>query len=255
MHAIDLTGRRFGRWTVVRRAANPDGGQARWECVCECGTRKVVKSIALRRGLSQSCGCLKRERLAERARHGHARTGKLTPTYYSWAGMLARCENPDHVAFMRYGGRGIRVCAQWHDFEQFLADMGDKPRGTSLDRIDTDGDYTPANCRWASSRTQARNTSLNHRLTYQGETLCVAEWAERLGMHPASLNDRLQSGWSVERTLTTPTGTRNDNVKSRRITARGETHTLAEWARILGTKPVTLHMRLKRGWSVERALS
>jgi hypothetical protein len=118
--------------------------------------------------------------------------------------MMDRCRHPSHVRFARYGGRGIKVCERWESFENFLADMGNRPHGATLDRINTDGDYEPGNCRWATRVEQARNLNRNHRLTLNGESLPLSAWAERLGMCAATIRYRVEEGWSDEAALTTP---------------------------------------------------
>lgn len=118
--------------------------------------------------------------------------------------MIQRCENPNATGYERYGGRGIQVCERWRTFENFYAGMGERPEGMTLDRIDVDGNYEPSNCRWATDREQTRNASHNHRLTYGGETLTVAEWAEKTGLPYGVIYDRLRDGWTVEDVLTTP---------------------------------------------------
>ena len=118
--------------------------------------------------------------------------------------MKFRCSNPNHVAFARYGGRGIRVVERWETFANFLADMGERPPGTSLDRIDNDGDYTPQNCRWATARQQQSNTIKVRRLDYQGHTASLAEWARKVGIRESTLRERLRRGWDVGRALTAP---------------------------------------------------
>jgi len=116
-----------------------------------------VRGTTLRNGMTRSCGCLATELKRERATtHGHATT-RTTPTYNSWAQISQRCENKNNAAFNNYGGRGITVCARWRVFENFLADMGERPLGCSLDRVNNDGNYEPVNCRWATRLEQARN--------------------------------------------------------------------------------------------------
>ena len=139
--------------------------------------------------------------------HGMARRENPDPMYVVWCGIVQRCENPAHAAYPRYGGRGITICTRWRrDFMAFYEDMGPRPTpGYSVDRIDNDGPYSPENCRWATAKEQNRNCRTNRMLTFQGETLCLAEWSERTGIKQTTLLQRLdRSGWSVERALTAP---------------------------------------------------
>lgn len=139
--AIDHTGQKFGNWTVLKRAPNK-GMRVEWVCQCTCGLERKVNSYSLRSGRSQSCGkCIDI--------HGHAHANKETQTYRSWVNMRQRCTNPDVYGYSRYGGRGITFCERWNDFENFLADMGERPEGYSISRKDHDGNYEPSNCEWA----------------------------------------------------------------------------------------------------------
>lgn len=208
--AAELTGVSFGRWRVVRRVASCNQ-RATWLCRCVCGVEKTIPSYRLLSGDTKSCGCLSVEVATRRlTKHGAligARAGaEVCSEYDVWAGMRDRCRNPHHQAFAHYGGRGIRVCARWDDFAAFLADAGPRPSPRhSLDRFpNRDGNYEPGNVRWATMREQQRNRVNNRRIEFNGETLCVAEWAERLGMVASTLADRLSSGWSVERAMTAP---------------------------------------------------
>lgn len=150
---IDLIGQRFGKLLVVSRAPSV-GKTARWNCICDCGRDTVKSSNVLRMGTVKSCGCL-------RTLHGHCTTvsGKVvrSPEYFTWRSMLARCTNLNHHAWDNYGGRGITVCEDWHVFSNFLRDMGDRPDGKTLDRINNDAGYFKENCRWATRSEQQKN--------------------------------------------------------------------------------------------------
>ncbi len=151
-----------------------------------------------------------------RTKHGHA-SGRRTPTYGSYSKMISRCENKRHPAYARYGGRGITVCARWRaDFRHFLADMGERPPGCELDRIDNDRGYEPGNCRWVSRSVNARNRGDVVRITANGETLTAYEWAERIGCDARTLLFRIWKGWDHERAVTTPIRKRVDSRQGNR---------------------------------------
>lgn len=138
-------------------------------------------------------------------KHGQARKGAKTRTYRLWESMHRRCYMPSQDSYHLYGGRGIKVHQQWHTFSGFLNDMGHCPDGLSLDRIEVGKDYEPGNCRWATAEQQARNKRSNHRITYNGETLTLIEWAERMGLKWRTLRARLEDyRWPLERALTAP---------------------------------------------------
>lgn len=195
MKLINIVGQTFGRWTVLRRAENTSNGQTQWLCRCVCGTERVLKSILIRRtsqpnaigSVSYSCGCLKLERLKERStKHGHAPASGYSPTYSTWAAMKARCAKGKP-----YAKRGITVCERWNTFPNFLEDMGVKPKGKTLDRINNNGNYCKENCRWITMLEQSRNKRNNRNVTFMGETKTVAEWADLLGITQSSLHGRL----------------------------------------------------------------
>lgn len=121
-----------------------------------------------------------------------------------WRQMISRCYDPENPKYPRYGARGIRVCDRWICRRLFIEDMGEKPDGMSLNRIDNDGDYTPENCEWATSMAQAQNRSSNRSLTFNGESHCITEWSRMVGIGRKTISKRLESGWTVEQALTTP---------------------------------------------------
>jgi len=152
--AIELVGRRFGRWVVLRRDAGHHRN-LRWVCRCECGTERSVEGSSLSRGQSVSCGC---RGIELQTKHGLAARGSAHEIYGTWVQMVGRCHNPNHAAFAYYGARGINVCDRWRNsVEAFIAEVGPRPLGLTLDRIDNDGNYEPGNVRWATKSQQQRN--------------------------------------------------------------------------------------------------
>jgi hypothetical protein len=190
-----VKGSRFGRWVVLGWA---HGKPPHYLCRCDCGTVKTVNADNLRRGKTNSCGCIQRT---------HGKTN--TPEYSVWREMLRRCDSNR----ARYGGRGIAVVPEWRSFEAFFRDMGRRPSPNhSLDRVDNDGDYGPGNCRWATPRQQSRNRSNNRLFTFRGKTMVLADWARETGINKNTLWGRIHRwGWSLEEAFTLAPGkTRRD---------------------------------------------
>jgi hypothetical protein len=198
----DLTGFVFSRLIVLE----PYGRQ-RWRCRCECGNETIVMRGSLITAHTRSCGCLMREATITRlTKHGARADAQYSAEYGAWQAMRDRCRNPHYHGFARYGGRGIFVCEMWNDFGQFLSDVGPRPSAAhTLDRYpNRDGNYEPGNVRWATMAQQGRNTARTRFITYDNITLCLTDWAQRVGLKRATLSDRLRTGWTVERALTTP---------------------------------------------------
>lgn len=205
---VDLTGKQFGRLTVIARAANR-GETVCWSCECECGNTRVVRGCSLRSGRTQSCGCLQKEQVTKLlVTHGQAKKGKRTRLYKIYHGMKKRCLKESDPSYKRYGGRGITVCDEWkEDFKAFYdwAMSHGYSDDLTLDRIDSSKGYSPANCRWVSFEVQNNNTSRNHLITYNGKTQTLAQWAKEIGMDYNKLRARIvRSHWSIEKALTTP---------------------------------------------------
>lgn len=190
MKRPQMVGEQFGILVVRERAGVNREGRVQWHCICACGNEAVVLGTLLRLGTTQSCGCLRKGCNAT-----HGMSGTLT--YSSWSAMLHRCEDPSRNCYESYGGRGIKVCARWHDFLAFLTDMGVRPSMLhSIERVNNAVGYEPGNCVWATNYTQTRNTRRNTRLTHEGKTMTMIEWAEFVGSPHSTLSWRKQQGWS-----------------------------------------------------------
>lgn len=156
---IDMTGMSFGRLTVVSLHSITSNGNGKWLCSCECGGATVSYRSNLIKGRTTSCGCYAKENMSRiKTTHGHSRFNARTRTYKSYEAMKERCCKPEHISYPNYGAIGVTVCERWlGSFEKFLEDMGERPKGTTLDRIDSGGNYEPANCRWATTKEQGLN--------------------------------------------------------------------------------------------------
>jgi hypothetical protein len=199
---VDLTGQRFGKWTVIKRVPDKTPGRPLWLCHCDCGVEKIVNGASLRQGRSRGCGCLRNKKLSERAtKHGLIKSS----LYSHWKAMKARCYNPKNIRYDRYGSRGIKVCDRWLDFNNFYIDLHESyAEGLTIERIDNNGNYSPENVRWASLKEQARNKSTNRSITFNGETHLEIEWETILNIPARLISKRLGRGWPVEEALSTP---------------------------------------------------
>lgn len=188
-------GDRFGRLTILGEAPpHPATGQRRAYAKCDCGVISDYNMAQMRSGHTSSCGCFNRDR---RVIHGHARSS----TYQSWVSMKTRCDadrgHPDYIS------RGITVCTEWAEsFDVFLRDMGDRPPGTSIDRIDNSKGYFPGNCRWANASQQANNRRSSHTAHAFGRTQTLMEWSKETGIPFQTIRHRLLRGWTEERSVT-----------------------------------------------------
>lgn len=202
-----MIGERFGRLVVTGGA--PSG---RVTCQCDCGTICEKLPSNLRGGKTKSCGCIRKERNNHTT---HGGTGTLT--HKRWRTMRRRCTDMNLPGYANYGGKGISVCERWQSFPAFLEDMGECPSADmTIDRIDPAGNYEPGNCRWATKLQQARNTTANRVLEFDGRRMCVAEWADEIGIKSQAILNRLRYGWSIEKTLTYLRDARENNRVHRR---------------------------------------
>lgn len=199
---IDLSGQRFGRLTVIERTEKESKGQARWLCRCDCGNTAIVQSYDLRSGNTQSCGCQRKEHFTHFV-HGHSKER----IYAIWKGMKSRCFNKNRKHYKDYGGRGITVCQEWKDdFESFYewSIANGYSDDLSIDRINSDGNYEPSNCRWADGITQGNNKTNNAVIEFNGVAHTLSEWAGITGIKYATLYSRIVVyGWTAEKALTT----------------------------------------------------
>ena len=202
---IDLEGKRFGLLTVVGYAGRTaaDSHHSSWYCRCDCGVIVAPKTTNIRSGSAVSCGCIARQAISDRMKKDGHSVGEYSVEYRTWRSMLQRCSNPKIAKFYNYGGRGIKVCERWLKFENFLADMGRRPDGMSIDRIDVNRHYEPSNCRWATTIEQANNTRSNILLTFEGKTQSPKKWAEYLGIPVKRIYNRHGWGWPIELILST----------------------------------------------------
>jgi hypothetical protein len=201
--AENLTGHRFHRLTVLGFAGRDKWRVGKWWCECECGNITKLAASDLRSEHSQSCGCLQRELLADKQRtHGRSQDS----VYSIWCGMIVRCYSPNYIDFAHYGGRGITVCDRWRNsFVAFLEDMHERPSPKhSVERQDTNGNYEPDNCIWATSKEQNNNKRNNRLITLHGVTRTVTQWAEELGCSSKTLFARIYLGWDDKAVLTIP---------------------------------------------------
>jgi len=188
----DITGLRFGKLLVVSFSHRVKNWQSMWNCICECGKKAIVNGRALKTGNTKSCGCL------------HTKLNGLwgSNTHVTWDTMIRRCYNPKHISYKYYGALGINVCDRWREtFINFYDDMGARPEGMTLDRIDSKGNYCKENCRWATMKQQQRNRSSNHIIEAFGKRQTIIEWAEETGLSKSNIISRLKSKWPIQEVL------------------------------------------------------
>jgi hypothetical protein len=197
---LDLIGKKFGRLTVLERKENNIHNQTRWLCQCDCGNRLVVSGYCLTTNNTKSCGCLQKDIASNtNTKHGHCKGGSLSKTYVIWAGIKDRCYCSGCKSYEHYGGRGIKMCDRWFDFNNFIEDMGEAPVGMSIDRINVNGNYEPNNCKWATSEEQHNNIRSNVFIKYNGEIKTLTQWAKMSGVSVGTFKGRYYRGDRGER--------------------------------------------------------
>lgn len=196
-------GNRYGKLRVVSYAGT-NGHNALWNCVCDCGTECIKLGVMLRSGKTQSCGCLHKETLSRRNKKYNIDYPRRL--YNSWHAMIERCEQENYKYYFNYGGRGISVCVEWHDFERFAmwAINNGYDNSKTLDRIDNDGNYCPENCKWSTKQEQENNKRSNRSVEINGITKNLCKWCEIYGISHITVHSRLRYGWNIVDAITTP---------------------------------------------------
>lgn len=219
VRATVVPGQVFGKLTVLSDAGRNKHSNTIVLVQCECGAKKVMLYCPIFRGKHKTCGC-------SRFKHGHAPLGKPTREYRTYLQMIGRCYNPKNKNYHRYGGRGIWVCNEWKDsFLRFLKDMGPKPKGMTLDRINNDGEYSKKNCRWATPRTQCNNRRSNRYIKFRGKTKTLMEWARKFDLATNTLRFRIVKGWATHDAFTRPVGITSSPARRKPHTQNGHTKT------------------------------
>ena len=196
MKKLELSGRKFNKLTVISYS-NTKKGNTHWNVKCDCGNSLVVNGSYLLNNHTKSCGCLQGSGIVT-----HGKTQTLS--YETWGRMKTRCLNAKNKDYKYYGGRGITICNRWRNsFENFYKDMGDRPDGMTLERIDNSKGYEPNNCKWATHEEQCNNKRNNCILTYRGISLNLVQWAKRLRINKSTLYWRIRQGWPIQKAFAT----------------------------------------------------
>lgn len=191
-HSIDMTGKKYGNSIAIRHVGKSSGRQYTWLFACACGEEYVAVGSEVRRGSINECpSCAAKRKLNSVTTHGKTKS----PEYAIWTAMKSRCYNKNTIHYADYGGRGIKVCDKWkNSFENFFIDMGYKPNGMTIDRINNDGDYEPKNCKWASRLEQSNNKRNNRIITIEGESMTLSQWAKKYKVGESTIRKRLRYG-------------------------------------------------------------
>lgn len=244
----DISGHKSGCLTAIKESTyfslDTKGKKLLyWDCFCEaCGKTVPILKGRIASNLVKSCGCKRQTIKDKNQKHSMSKTVE----YQTWSSMMKRCYRNNNKSFRNYGGRGIKVCKRWHDFINFYTDMGKRPDGHSLERIDNNGNYEPSNCCWTTRIKQARNKRTIKTITLNGETKSIPEWAEKLGLSAERINQRItRDNWDPIKALTTPI---DNNYRIRfGYELNGETKTLSEWGEQYGISAGTVYRRIVDG--------
>jgi hypothetical protein len=245
MKEIDIKGKKFNRLTAIRRDESHTGANLKWFFSCECGVVKSISKASVVGGHVVSCGCYNREKCSFK-KHGLSRH----PLYRTWNGMIQRCTHLHNKDYPRYGGRGITVCDRWMDVRNFIADMGNRPNNSTLDRIDNNKGYSPSNCKWSKPIEQGNNKSNNRTLKLDNTVYSsLAEAARKFNIPESTLRNRLKT-MSFEEAISIPISSKN----KKHHVGNGRYLTLSEIASIVGCHTPTIRNRIKQGYTGEKLL-
>ena len=255
----DISGQRFGRLVVLNPVEPYITSETKFTCLCDCGSTKDIVGRSLTKGFTVSCGCYRNERVRETNSTHKATSAVATHeyamAYKTYAGMMKRCYTKGNdLSAKHYRDRGIKVCDRWHVFEAFYLDMYPKPEPRlTLERVDVNGDYSPANCIWADMQTQANNKTTSVFLEAFGRRQTGPQWAREFGIKYHTIRARMRLGWSIEDAISRPLVEAGQH-KVTKLVARGKIKTVYEWAREVGVAAPTIAARIKRGEPVEQAI-
>lgn len=202
---IDITGKKFNRLSVIELDKERSTNKRKyWRCLCDCGNYTSQLGCNIKGGKAKSCGCLIKDVQLISAAKRKQFTKEQVPVRHIWKLMLRRCYNPKDNTYKHYGARGIKVCERWHNFDFFWQDMGPRPSGYSLERVDNNGDYEPSNCKWATQLEQVNNRRTSRLEWLNGRVQTLAQWCREYNRNQRLVNHRLSRGWSLIDALEKP---------------------------------------------------
>jgi len=247
-------GDKFNSW-IINGPRFYKGNSAYYPCICECQRNKSNVSMhRLLNGRSSRCKQCSNEK---QIIHGHNRVNYQSPTHKTWSAMMSRCNNPNSYDYPNYGGRGIKVCSQWKEYKNFLVDMGERPEGKTIGRIDNDGNYEPGNCVWQYPKEQSRNRRNNRLITLQNETRCITEWCKIYNLDVGTVLSRFDRGWSTEEALgliEKEYKPENDKRVKKLLKIGEKEQSISQWCKELNLNLKTVYSRMARGATILEAL-
>ena len=243
----DLTGKKFNSWLVLKEVDRDIRNKRVWECSCECGDIYNITQGNLTSNKSKMCRNCSLERRKELPKKEDHRL------YSTWKSMKSRCNNPNVWCYYLYGGRGIKICDRWNNFDLFIEDMGDSfIEGLTLDRIDSNGNYCPENCRWATKEEQSNNKQDSLNLLFEGGYYTEAQLARKTGINRTTIQQRRRNGWTVEEMVYG----KSSVEKYRNVEYNGIVYkSLKDIADAFNINRDTFRYRIRNGWALDEAIN